>query len=135
MQNQKLIQLVNDAFNKGHSAEQVKSALMKKGLSPSYADWVIAWASKTDSQVTFAGQSLPRKHGIWWIGLIVVLIVAAGFIFFYFGEPDFKVSEEPSLSIEQQIPPSEQSAQQNQNEVVRNLERTSGTMKDLGGTF
>ena len=136
--------MVRDSLDKGDSVEKVRESLLNRGMSVSYVENVLTDALKQqNTQDTRTSIGTPERslhgHGVWWVGLTVILVVSviALLVFTHKLNFDFLKKVGTSQTISQQDIQANQKIvqQQKQEETVRNLERASGTLKDLGSTF
>lgn len=73
MLDEKIVRWAQDAIGKGYSAEQIKNSLLQKGFSSSDIDNLIGTISRPSSGSPVQN---PHSYGVWWAGLIVILLVA-----------------------------------------------------------
>ena len=139
-----MIQWAREAANKGYSKLQISDALLKKGLNRESVSELIASLPESKQLPSLKTQMQnPRSHKVWWAGLIIILIVASVVTLVFTGKLnlDFAKKAQLSQSITQnqnqitQQKTEQQKAVEKQDETVRNLNRASGTLKDLGNTF
>ena len=103
MVDEKIVKWARDASIKGFSKEQIKNNLLQRGFGQSDADNLIS----TISQPSGALKSPAATHhyGVWWAGLIVILVVASILTLVFTGNlnADFGKKEAVQISAAQKI--------------------------------
>lgn len=72
---EKIVKWVRDTLSKGYSKEQIKNALLQRGFNSSDINDLMLTISQPS---TILEAPTPKSHhyGIWWAGLIIILITA-----------------------------------------------------------
>lgn len=137
MANRNLVNAARSALDKGFSIKDVREGLVRKGYDTETINEVIAEVAV--SQSSPAAVKARRSN---WTARIAALAIIAGFVLFtIYATTHFnlksgnKVSLQDAMGQAENPAANQQALQQKQEETARNLERASGTLKDLGSTF
>ena len=140
MANRNLVIAAKSAIEKGFSIKDVKEGLVRKGYDTETINDVIAEVAVSQNSSSSGAKS---HHSIWTTRIAALAVAAVFIIFAIYATTHFdfssklgsKVSLQDAMGQSGNAAVKQQVAQQKQEETARNLERASGTLKDLGSTF
>lgn len=100
MVDEKIVRWAQDALSKGYSTEQIRNALLQRGFNTADVNDVINTISKPILTPPLEAPK-PKTHhyGVWWTGLVVILIVATVTTLVFTGDLNLQFGKKETVQI------------------------------------